>query len=184
MRSHVLALILLVVRSHGASIRRGLSENNNCVDDNSYESALGLSCSDHHSFSCEGLLKAGLLERNELDELLDKCPISCRVSRCDKYLPATSTPQVERKTERVRAPLEEERDLLLTFPSQDTGGACFVGWEPSCQDDQMYVAPLGGLQCSDFANTQCVMFRHVGYTDVEMFDFINACPCACGIECG
>ena len=87
----------------------------------------------------------------------------------------------ERKVIEINeAEADRERDLLITFPSQD-GEQCFVGWDVSCQDDPMYNSPLGGLPCSDYANTQCVLFRHVGFNEEQMHEFINSCPCSCGI---
>ena len=149
-----------------------------CVDNAEYESKLGMKCSDHSAFICEGLVTTGLLTAYELDELMESCPISCRSSKCDEHL---SPMRTDRKVIEIDdAEADRERDLLITFPSQD-GEQCFVGWDASCQDDPLYKSPLGGLPCSEYANTQCVLFRHVGFNEEQMHEFINSCPCSCGI---
>ena len=177
-------LVLVLSRSLSASTavrhRHDGAQNDKCVDDASYVSKLGMTCSDHSPFICEGLVSVNLISGHELDNLLDRCPISCRVPRCAKYLPPLKSPQ--RRAQVESGPFDDERDLLITFPSQD-GDQCFVGWDPSCQDDPAYESPLGGLPCSEYVNTQCALFRHVGFTEEQMLSFINSCPCSCGIEC-
>lgn len=183
MRLQAGILVLVLSRILGASVavrqRHNGPGKNECVDDVSYESKLGMKCSDHASFVCEGLVSVNLLSGHELDNLLESCPVSCRVPQCEKYLPPL---EAHRRLHVEDAPMGEERDLLITFPSQD-GDQCFVGWDPSCQDDPEYASPLGGLPCSAYVNTQCALFRHVGFTQAEMLTFINSCPCSCGIEC-
>mmetsp|Transcript_14623 Transcript_14623/g.31705 ORF Transcript_14623/g.31705 Transcript_14623/m.31705 type:complete len:453 (-) Transcript_14623:50-1408(-) len=183
MRLQAGILVLVLSRILGASVavrqRYNGPQEDECVDDASYESKLGMKCSDHSSFVCEELVSTNFLSGHELDNLLESCPVSCRVPRCEKYLPPL---EAQRRGHVEDAPMGEERDLLITFPSQD-GDRCFIGWDPSCKDDPSYASPLGGLPCSAYVNTQCALFRHVGFTEAEMLAFINSCPCSCGIEC-
>lgn len=158
--------------------RRTAAAAESCVDNAAYESKLGMKCSDHSAFICEGLVTTGLLTAYEFDELMESCPIGCRSSKCEEHL---SPMRKDRKVIEIDdAEADRERDLLITFPSQD-GEQCFVGWDASCQDDPLYKSPLGGLPCSEYANTQCVLFRHVGFNEEQMHAFINSCPCSCGI---
>ncbi len=173
-------VVLSTVARTCAALRRAPKRRaaESCVDNATYESKLGMKCSDHSAFICEGLVTTGLLTAYELDELILECPISCRSSKCEEHL---SPMREERKVIEIDGTeADRERDLLITFPSQD-GEQCFVGWNPSCQDVPLYKSPLGGLPCSEYANTQCVLFRHVGFNDEQMHEFINSCPCSCGI---
>lgn len=183
MRQHQAIVALLLSRVLGvcAALRHhDAAKYDGCVDDtSSYKSKLGMKCSDHSSFICEGLVSVDLLSAHELDDLMQNCPISCRAPRCEKYL---SPLQTGRRAKVDDVPVDEERDLLITFPSQD-GDQCFVGWDLSCQDDPAYQSPLGGLPCSEYVDTQCALFRHVGFNEEQMMSFINSCPCSCGIEC-
>lgn len=176
-------VVLLTLLSHCVAIRHAPKKRatnaESCVDDAEYESKLGMHCSDHSAFICEGLVTTGLITAYELDELIENCPISCQSSKCDEH--QHLSPMRKRKVVEIDdAEEDRERDLLITFPSQD-GEQCFVGWDSSCQDDPLYKSPLGGLPCSEYVNTQCVLFRHVGFNEEQMHELINSCPCSCGI---
>lgn len=61
--------------------------------------------------------------------------------------------------------------------------ACFDGWHPMCQDDPYYVSKTG-LPCEFHSSFDCSAWTNVGYTEMEVYDLINSCPCSCAVPCG
>ena len=61
--------------------------------------------------------------------------------------------------------------------------SCFDGWHPFCQDDPYYVSKTG-LPCEFHSSFDCSAWTNVGYTDMEVYDLINSCPCSCAVPCG
>ena len=61
--------------------------------------------------------------------------------------------------------------------------SCHAGWHPLCQDDPSYVSKTG-LPCEFHSSFDCSSWTKVGYTDMEVYDLINSCPCACAVPCG
>ena len=61
--------------------------------------------------------------------------------------------------------------------------SCHAGWHPLCQDDHWYVSKTG-LPCEFHSSFDCSSWTKVGYTDMEVYDLINSCPCACSVPCG
>lgn len=177
-------LILLPFLSSTSALRAArTTKKDTCVDSTSYVSEMGLGCAEYQGINCRGLLRAGLVTVAELQDLLDHCPISCRQPKCDRHISDLPNPHwAEYDLFNV------ERELLVTMPSQDGDvngdSLCFAGWDISCQDDPNYQSPLGGLGCSHFRDTQCVLFKHIGFSENEMAHFANSCPCSCQIECG
>ena len=73
------------------------------------------------------------------------------------------------------------------FPNMmhDSGvvDSCFDGWHPFCQDDPYYVSKTG-LPCEFHRSFDCSAWTNVGYTEMEVYDLINSCPCSCAVPCG
>ena len=61
--------------------------------------------------------------------------------------------------------------------------SCFDGWHPFCQDDPYYVSKTG-LPCEFHSSFDCSAWTNVGYTEMEVYDLINSCPCSCAVPCG
>jgi hypothetical protein len=61
--------------------------------------------------------------------------------------------------------------------------SCFEGWHPFCQDDPYYVSKTG-LPCEFHSSFDCGAWTNVGYTELEVYDLVNSCPCACAVPCG
>ena len=61
--------------------------------------------------------------------------------------------------------------------------SCFDGWHPFCQDDPYYVSKTG-LPCKFHSSFDCGAWTNVGYTEMEVYDLINSCPCSCAVPCG
>ena len=53
-----------------------------CHDDTTYVSPVGFACSDHSQLDCNGFRHVGFSDR-EADELVRRCPSSCRVASCE-----------------------------------------------------------------------------------------------------
>ena len=71
--------------------------------------------------------------------------------------------------------------------AEDNGGgqqpACYAGWSESCQDDPTFRSPLS-LPCSGHQSFDCRMTDIIGFTEDEIYELVNACPCSCRIKCG
>lgn len=61
--------------------------------------------------------------------------------------------------------------------------SCHAGWHPFCQDDPSYTSKTG-LPCEFHSSFDCSSWTKVGYTEMEVYDLINSCPCACAVPCG
>lgn len=107
-----------------------------CEDDPTYKSRFGLMCTDHAALDCEELVALGM-QPNELQQLLGACPLSCDVTVC---------PPEEK---------EEVVDNKVAVSEIDESGACFEGWDESCQDNLAYVSPLG-VGCEEHGRIGCL----------------------------
>ena len=148
-----------------------------CEDDQTYTSPFGMKCIDHASIDCEQLMALGM-QPHEMEELLDACPRSCDVplAGCSSATPVKKVDNSPAMEEAVILPEESNTD--------DLGGACFVGWEETCQDNSDYLSPMG-LGCAEsFGRINCLKLSMVGFTDIQMLDALQNCPCTCGVECG
>ena len=61
--------------------------------------------------------------------------------------------------------------------------SCYPGWSSTCQDNPYYHSKMR-VPCWRHTTLDCTAFGHVGYTDEEILDLVESCPCSCGIECG
>ena len=152
-----------------------------CEDDQDYTSPFGMKCIDHASIDCEQLIALGM-QPHQMEELLDACPRSCDVPRpeCSLYPPigqAGSNQATSASNVGGNAVLESNNNDLA-------GGACFEGWDETCQDNSEYTSPMG-LGCAEsFGKIDCLKLSRVGFTEIQMLEAIQSCPCSCQIECG
>jgi len=61
--------------------------------------------------------------------------------------------------------------------------SCHPGWSSTCQDDMHYFSKMR-VPCWRHSTMDCTAFGHIGYTDEEILDLVERCPCSCGVECG
>ena len=61
--------------------------------------------------------------------------------------------------------------------------SCYPGWSRTCQDDVSYFSKLRA-PCWRHTKLDCTAFGNIGYTDEEILDLVESCPCSCGVECG
>ena len=61
--------------------------------------------------------------------------------------------------------------------------SCYKGWPNTCQDNPFYHSKMR-VPCWRHTTLDCTAFGHIGYTDEEILDLIESCPCSCGVECG
>ena len=66
---------------------------------------------------------------------------------------------------------------------RDVVDTCFEGLHPFCHDDPFYVSKTG-LPCEFHSSFDCSAWTNVGYTEMEVYDLINSCPCSCAVPCG
>ena len=95
---------------------------------------------------------------------------------------------------------QQHKDLieryLQAISEQDGSGAavavagaseenesCFAGWNASCQDDPSFLSAMGA-SCRMHHRFDCTMLHAIGYSEQEVYDVINNCPCACKVPCG
>ncbi len=94
---------------------------------------------------------------------------------------------------------QQHKDLieryLQAISEQDGSGAaavagaseenesCFDGWDASCQDDPSFLSVMGA-SCRLHLPFDCTMLHAIGYSEQEVYDVINNCPCACKVPCG
>lgn len=148
-----------------------------CEDDQIYTSPFGMKCIDHASIDCEQLIALGM-QPHEMEELLDACPRSC-----DVPLPGCSSKAPVKKVDNGQA-IEDAVILPKEFKTDDLGGACFDGWDDTCQDSSEYLSPMG-LGCAEsFGRIDCLNLSKVGFTERQMLEAVQSCPCACEVECG
>ena len=164
-----------------------------CVDDPSYKSKAGLLCAQHASLDCRGFEHLGFSPQ-EVDELLNKCPVSCRVEPClsiddqdtvqaDKDERSIS-PTSQAVKQQIRNQVQTQYVRRRTFEHYE--GACFEGWHASCQDNPSYVSPIQ-TDCSVarmFEGGKCAQAIVIGLTLAEVNEMIVNCPCSCEVECG
>lgn len=160
-----------------------------CVDDLLYKSKAGLLCAQHASLDCRGFVHLGFSPR-EVDELLSKCPVSCRVEPCDS-IDDKDIVHVDKDERSIFPPLQavqqqgqgSQTHYVRRRTSEEV---CFEGWQASCQDNPLYVSPIQ-TNCSiahTFSNGKCAQALAIGLTLAEINEMILNCPCSCGIECG
>ena len=94
---------------------------------------------------------------------------------------------------------QQHKDLieryLQAISEQDGSGAaavvgaseenesCFAGWDTSCQDHPSFLSAMGA-SCRMHHRFDCTMLHAIGYSEQEVYDDINNCPCACKVPCG
>ena len=61
--------------------------------------------------------------------------------------------------------------------------SCYPGWPRTCQDDVSYFSKMR-VPCWRHTKLDCTAFGNIGYTDEEILDLVESCPCSCGVECG
>ena len=61
--------------------------------------------------------------------------------------------------------------------------SCFAGWDASCQDNPTFLSVMGA-SCKMHERFDCTMLHAIGYTEKEVYDVVNNCPCACEVKCG
>ena len=61
--------------------------------------------------------------------------------------------------------------------------SCYPDWPSTCQDDPYYHSKMR-VPCWRHTTLDCTEFGHIGYTEEEILDLIESCPCSCGVECG
>jgi len=148
-----------------------------CEDDQTYTSPFDMKCIDHASIDCEQLMALGM-QPHEMEELLDACPRSC-----DVPLAGCSSTTPVKKVDNSQA-IEQAVILPEESNTNDLGGACFVGWEETCQDNSDYLSPMG-LGCAEsFGKVNCLKLSMVGFTEIQMLEALQSCPCTCSVECG
>ena len=166
-----------------------------CNDDPTYRSRLGLTCSDHVLYDlsggCDAYEKIGFTS-HDVSELKERCPKSC--GACSHR-----TRSIEEEWEAMTFisaadKREEMVDILhasfTTSTTRTNSGRqiqrarpCYRGWSASCQDDPLYRSKMR-VPCWRHATLDCSMFGHIGFGDGELLDLVVSCPCSCGIECG
>lgn len=163
-----------------------------CIDNPNFTSALGLNCAQHKKLVCSKLGSVGL-SADQLKELLSNCPSSCDVTACDgnddksndRYddLIAMGTRDRDSKSDSTSTKkLTNVGAMNKISRNLDEFGACFPGWDQSCQDDSSYMSPIG-LECNGFQTMGCDVFSKVGFTDEEVEELKSRCPCSCQRAC-
>ena len=151
-----------------------------CEDDQDYTSPFGMKCIDHASIDCEQLIALGM-QPHEMEELLDACPRSCDVPLpgCSSYTPIQNAGNGQANSvDNVGG------HTVFESNNDDLGGACFEGWDETCQDNREYTSPMG-LGCAEsFEKIDCLKLSRVGFTEIQMLEAVQNCPCSCQIECG
>ena len=97
-----------------------------CEDDQDYTSPVGMKCLDHASIDCEQLIALGM-QPHEMEELLDACPRSCDVPKCSSSTSSSN-----------HANVGGGGNSVFESNNDDLGGACFEGWDETCQDNSEY----------------------------------------------
>jgi len=67
-------------------------------------------------------------------------------------------------------------------PSEENG-SCFAGWDASCQDNKSFLSAMGA-SCKMHEGFDCTMLHAIGYSEKEVYDVVNNCPCSCNVPCG
>eukprot|EP00562_Extubocellulus_spinifer_P007577 CAMPEP_0178492056 /NCGR_PEP_ID=MMETSP0696-20121128/11734_1 /TAXON_ID=265572 /ORGANISM="Extubocellulus spinifer, Strain CCMP396" /LENGTH=961 /DNA_ID=CAMNT_0020119955 /DNA_START=26 /DNA_END=2908 /DNA_ORIENTATION=+ len=185
--------------------------SSSCLDDTSYVSKVGLSCAQHELLDCNGFVHVGF-NADEVQELLQRCPTSCRVPcaynngasvegedmiHAIRPLPmateATTTTlrsgdpiikgdQVSRQAQSY--PWTVQGNIDPRGSDGDGGGACFPGWDETCRDDPSFLADDLFLPCDSFKLLQCTKLEAIGFDERQLYMIVNSCPCSCEVECG
>ena len=158
-----------------------------CADDPNYVSSLGLSCEHHIQVDCHAFAHVGM-PLQEVDELLQRCPNSCRVDGCssnertgslrisDKGALAMASRSLEGKIDRGANIAADSADVLSRSLEGDT---CFGG---KCKDDPLFRSKFF-LPCESHVSFDCGILQAVGFSASEVTDLIRSCPCSCKQEC-
>ena len=128
-----------------------------CRDDPSYRSTFGLACENHQILDCESFLDVGFTEW-EVFDLIVSCPCSCRIP-CGTLTEAPSTSP-------------------SSAPTEDF----YRCTDPTCQDDPNYQSKLG-LTCDKHARFDCTTMGAINYSEEEISELIDRCPCSCRTMC-
>lgn len=62
-------------------------------------------------------------------------------------------------------------------------GCFFVEADTFCQESSSFVSVMGA-NCAIHHRFDCTLLNIIGYTEQEVYDVINNCPCACKVPCG
>ena len=62
-------------------------------------------------------------------------------------------------------------------------GCFFVEADTFCQESTSFVSVMGA-NCPMHHRFDCTLLDVIGYTEQEVYDVINNCPCACKVPCG
>ena len=68
---------------------------------------------------------------------------------------------------------------LQAISANEENGTCFSG----CVDNPMFQSVMGA-SCGMHQGFDCTMLHAIGYSEQEVYDVINNCPCACKVPCG
>ena len=160
-----------------------------CVDDPTYKSKAGLLCAQHASLDCSGFEHLGFSSQ-EVDELLRKCPVSCRVEPCVSIDDQDIVDKDERSIfPTLQSDQQQGRKQAQTYHvrRRTSEEACFEGWHASCQDNPLYVSPIQtdcSIARSIFQGGRCAQAITIGLTLAEINEMLLNCPCSCEVECG
>eukprot|EP00562_Extubocellulus_spinifer_P028175 CAMPEP_0178642996 /NCGR_PEP_ID=MMETSP0698-20121128/17477_1 /TAXON_ID=265572 /ORGANISM="Extubocellulus spinifer, Strain CCMP396" /LENGTH=327 /DNA_ID=CAMNT_0020283799 /DNA_START=69 /DNA_END=1048 /DNA_ORIENTATION=+ len=158
-----------------------------CKDNPTYRTKLGMTCDQHETVQCEAFIHLANFEKRDVEELLEQCPVSC--NSCPK---PKSNNRIEVNSHRTvdedSLDFEDLNRMSLTAPSLDVfesldEAACHDGWDPLCTDDASYVSKLSFI-CEQHTNVDCTSFGALGFTEEEVVELVNRCPCSCKIPCG
>mmetsp|Transcript_6577 Transcript_6577/g.9980 ORF Transcript_6577/g.9980 Transcript_6577/m.9980 type:complete len:182 (-) Transcript_6577:285-830(-) len=134
--------------------RRSLSS---CEDNPSFLTALGIPCAAHKGINCPSMSLLGLTHQ-EVDELLDKCPLAC--GECKELMPNTPKPTKDPTTKPTPSPTVNPTRNPTLKPTKH---------QSSCSDDSKYISKLG-VACADHAGINCNAMLLLGFTEAEMKD--------------
>ena len=62
-------------------------------------------------------------------------------------------------------------------------GCYFVEANTFCRESTSFVSVMGA-NCAMHHRFDCTLLHVIGYTEQEVYDVINNCPCACKVPCG
>ena len=172
-----------------------------CVDNPNYTTKLGLTCDQHTEWKCEGFASAGFAP-DEVDELLTNCPVSCGTCEGAAGQRRQQMDVLSRKQQMRQTVMDELKGRVdIVDLRRNTVGnkgnniaqqqqrevqelqACHPGWSPICQDDPTYRSQLD-LPCWAHEVIDCKALVEIHFTEQEVMDLVEHCPCACKTECG
>jgi len=138
-----------------------------CVDDESYKSYYGLSCSDHSALLCSKMHEVGFTAR-EVIELIMRCKKSCDscwITTKPSYEPSSKI-SLKPSIKPSMRPLQKPSSSPLPGP-----------W---CKDDQTYKSRYG-FSCHKHSFSECNRMAEAGFTVKEVKILINRCKISCGL---